>query len=244
MEDSLTRSLIFDNDSTGNAYLNASGNEFLDPVFTGYLKQFGAKDYSYSGCVNVFTDNRDGIIYKAVCIGKQKWMAENLRYNAPGSSFFNDEASNGPLYGKYYSWTTLMNGAAASSANPSGVRGVCPAGWHLPSQAEWQQLFDFLGGADLAGRALKSDNGWYDKGNGTNTSGFTALPAGLFNGIHWNGLAQSTCLWSTTEVPTDASSAQMLYLGYLTNQAAITRITKLGGGTIPLLLPVRCLKDK
>jgi uncharacterized protein (TIGR02145 family) len=81
-------------------------------------------------------------------------------------------------------------------------------------------------------------------GNGTNASGFTALPAGIFNGIHWNSLTSATYFWSTTETPTDASNVQILSLDYSTDGASIHPVYKLGGGVYPFLASCRCLKDK
>jgi uncharacterized protein (TIGR02145 family) len=244
MEDSLTKALIFDIDSTGYSYLSYTGVEFKDPRYPGYLKHDGAMDYSYDNCVDVFTDNRDGIIYKAVCIGKQNWMAENLRYNAPGSVFYNNDPSNGSIYGKLYDWKTAMNGAASVNTNPSGVQGICPKGWHLPSHAEWLQLIDALGGADLAGKVLKADKLWYENGNGTNTSGFTALPSGINNGIHWTGLTSATYFWSTTELSSDISRVQIVYLDYSSPMASVKPVYKTANGGTDFLAPCRCLKDK
>lgn len=185
MEDTLLRSLIIDGDSTGNAYLNTSNQQFtagelgdhVSPLMPFIL--YGANDYSFDDCVNVFTDERDGTIYKAVCIGKQVWMAENLRYNAAGS----DVNPNVDLqrYGRFYDHQTVMNGESASNANPSGVRGICPKGWHLPSLAEWRVLGNFLGGDAVAGGPLKATTDWNSPNTGaTDKYGFTALPGGLF----------------------------------------------------------------
>ena len=75
----------------------------------------------------------------------------------------------------------MLNDEAASTANPSGVRGICPCGWHLPSDAEWQQLVEALGGAAVAGGKLKARGtaNWASPNAGaTDESGFGALPAG------------------------------------------------------------------
>src|SRR5215469_10890371 len=84
-----------------------------------------------------FTDSRDSKTYRTVVIGTQTWMAENLNYNATGSKCYNDSTQYCDLYGRLYDWTTAMAGVSSSSANPSGVLGICPVGWHLPSDAEW-----------------------------------------------------------------------------------------------------------
>ncbi len=92
----------------------------------------------------------DGNVYRTVTIGDQTWMAENLRtthyaYGQPVEGFFTyDEPRLTEVYGLLYPWNAMMDGADGSSTNPSGVQGVCPTGWHLPSRAEWDQLADYL----------------------------------------------------------------------------------------------------
>ena len=190
MEDSIIRALIIDGDSTGNAYLNSAGNEYtagqlgekISPTMP--LKHFGHKDYSYEGCVKEFTDERDGQKYKAVCIGKQNWMAENLRYVAPGSECYDSAAANCATFGRLYPWRAAMAGSASSNTVPSGVQGICPKGWHLPSAAEWEELFTFLGGKNVAGNKMKLKSPlWKSFSGEDNSSGFTGIPGGLFS---WN----------------------------------------------------------
>ena len=151
-----------------------------------------------------FIDERDSNQYKFIEIGEQVWMAENLRYlpyvagytsvsdSAPyfyvngynGTNIINAKASiNYNTYGVLYNLAAAMNGASPSSSNPSGVQGVCPAGWHLPGQPEWEQLVDFLGGDTIAGGKLKETGTthWNSPNTGaTNESGFTALPGGAY----------------------------------------------------------------
>ena len=159
----------------------------------------------------------DGNEYATVKIGNQCWMKENLRtthypdghrilyvddtepddwgkpyYAYPGSW----ENVYVPAYGLLYNWFAIMNGADASSANPSGVQGICPTGWHLPSEAEWEQLSDYVSGigeylcggmSDNIAKALADTMGWTSNGNAcavgnvpenNNTTGFSARPAG------------------------------------------------------------------
>jgi hypothetical protein len=99
-----------------------------------------------------------GKTYKTVNIGEQVWMAENLNYNASGSVCYNYDPSNCDKYGRLYNWAT--------------AKIVCPAGWHLPSDAEWDALMTAVGGSSIAGTKLKSRNGWNNNGNGTDESGF------------------------------------------------------------------------
>jgi uncharacterized protein (TIGR02145 family) len=185
MEDTLLSALVLDGDSTGNAHLDASGGEFTAGALGNVVspgmpfRLTGSVDYSFDECVDVFTDERDGAIYKAACIEKQVWMAENLRYNAAGSEC--NPAVDCRKYGRHYDHATVMNGAAASSADPSGIRGICPKGWHLPSLPEWLRLAKAAGGEASAGGALKATTDWTSPNTGaTDKYGFSGLPGGLY----------------------------------------------------------------
>ena len=170
--------------------------------------------FNFSPCTDA-----DGNNYSMVQIGTQVWMAENLKYlpsvvssgtgsqNAPyyyvydynGTNVTDAKATaNYNTYGVLYNWTAAMNGTASSTANPSGVQGVCPTGWHLPSDAEWIQLSDFLGGASIAGGKLKEPNTthWKTPNTGaTNETGFTALPGGYRTGGGTFGYIRFDGLW-------------------------------------------------
>lgn len=93
--------------------------------------------------------------FKTVKIGKQVWMAENLNVSVPGSWFYNEDPSMGNKYGRLYTW--------------EAARKSCPQGWHLPTESDWTQLIDYLGGEDKAGRQLRMGG----------TSGFNAAFGGL-----------------------------------------------------------------
>ncbi|MEP7233699.1 MAG: FISUMP domain-containing protein [Ignavibacteriota bacterium] len=183
MELSLIKNLAIDYDSTGIAHQQDDGTEFYDEGFflsTGknlYFKHFGHDDYSYQSCMP-FTDARDGEEYCTVKIGTQTWMSQNLRYNAPGSLCYDDDPAKCITYGKLYDWETLMQGASASSSNPSGVQGVCPKGWHIPSSAEYTQMTDFLGGKYVAAKLKAVSPLWEGADQADNSSGFSALPGG------------------------------------------------------------------
>ena len=186
MEDTLSRGLAWDFDSTkiANLVYNDHSTEYYDATDpNGHLlfKHFGADDYSYpKPCGDTLIDQRDGKKYATVCIGKQQWMAENLDYNpsGSGSACYNNDAGNCATFGMLYDWNTMMQGASASNANPSGVRGICPNGWHVPSDGEFQQLFSYLGSGSAG--AMKSTSGLWTSPNvgATNSSGFSALPGG------------------------------------------------------------------
>jgi len=131
--------------------------------------------------------------YKTAKIGTQTWLAENLNYEAEGSVCYENNPANCAKYGHLYDWETAMK--------------VCPKGWHLPSNAEWDKLLRFVDGdkgtkspysSETAGKHLKTVSGWnfYKEyyGNGTDDYGFSALPGGnggsdgSFNGVgHYGG---------------------------------------------------------
>ena len=156
--------------------------------------------------VSTFVDSRDSKKYNQVQIGEQVWMAENLNYDVPDNTTdvcYSNNADNCARYGRLYNWSTAMGGASSSSTNPSGVQGVCPVGWHLPSNAEWTQLTDYVGGTSKAGTKLKSSTGWNSYQNipaGTDEYGFSALPGGYGNsdGSFLNA-GSNGIWWSATE---------------------------------------------
>lgn len=171
-------------DSTGHVYLQWNEQEFPDPKNGDlYLRHFGADNYSYMKCGDTLVDDRDGQKYPTVCIGKQIWMAKNLNYYAPGSVTYNNDPVNGTVYGRLYDFQTMMQGAAPTNAEPSGVQGVCPKGWHIPSDAEFTTLSINLGDSD--GGAMKSTSPLWNSPNmaATNSSGFSALPGGYSSDI-------------------------------------------------------------
>jgi uncharacterized protein (TIGR02145 family) len=171
-----------------------------------------------------FKDNRDDKTYPYVTIGTQVWMTENLAflpsvvgpgtgststahyyvYGYDGTDVATAKAtSNYTTYGVLYNWPAAMNGSASSISNPSGVQGICPTGWHLPSDAEWTTLTVFLGGVDVAGGKMKEagESHWTSPNTGaTNESGFTALPGGYryFNGT-FILIGNYGYWWSSTE---------------------------------------------
>jgi len=139
-----------------------------------------------------FCDERDGQKYVYVMIGTQTWMAENLNYDIPNVTTdvcYDNSPDNCTEYGRQYDWLTAM--AISQSGTYTGIgpnhRGICPAGWHIPSADEWDALVDNIGGSSTAGTKLKAESGWNDSyngsnGNGTDDYGFSALPSGIGNG--------------------------------------------------------------
>ena len=92
----------------------------------------------------------DGNYYNTVQIGDQCWMKEDLKTtrdcmgNAINRNCYGNDPGYCELYGGLYNWGTMMNGSGGSNSNPSGVQGICPNGWHLPSDSEWTELTNYL----------------------------------------------------------------------------------------------------
>jgi len=197
---------------------------------------------TYAQETGTFTDSRDGHVYKTVKIGNQIWMAENLAYKtSSGSWAYNNNESNVTTYGRLYNWAAAMNGDSTSYNNPSGVQGVCPNGWHLPSGNEWTELVDFLGGYNVAGGKMKETGyeHWNSPNSGaTNESGFTALPGGYraYNDGTFNDLGNDAHFWSTSEGSSSSVWGRGLY--YNTSE-----VSPYGGGFKNFGYSVRCLQD-
>jgi uncharacterized protein (TIGR02145 family) len=178
-------------------------------------------------CGQPFTDTRDGKVYTTVLIGAQCWMAQNLniglRIDITGEQTndsiiekycYDDAGSNCDVYGGLYQWGEMVqyfNGATNGTtwdSDPTGnVQGICPTGWHLPTDAEWSALTSFLGGDSIAGGKMKEAGTvhWLTPNTGaTNLSGFTALPGGYFQHEgstlpYFGGLTTGAEFWSSTQ---------------------------------------------
>ncbi|MFA5712966.1 MAG: fibrobacter succinogenes major paralogous domain-containing protein [Bacteroidales bacterium] len=212
-------------------------------------------------CTGTFIDPRDNTEYKTVKIGGKIWMAENLRYlptvvgpttgsttepyfyvyGYDGNSVEEAKATeNWITYGTLYNWSAAMNGDPSSNESPSGVRGICPEGWHLPSDAEWDQLSIFLGGSAVAGGKLK-ENGttyWNSPNSGaTNETGFSALPGGYRTGANiFNTIRNNGHWWSSSE---NSATNKAWYRGMYYSNTELRRneyIKEVGWS-------VRCIKN-
>lgn len=171
----------------------------------------------------------DGNVYNTVQLGTQCWLGANLRttHFADGTAiplgtqednfnyfryYPNNDSTLVDLCGYMYNWKTAMHGAGSSNASPSGIQGVCPDGWHLPSNAEWSALRIYLGNqsqyrcADYTssiGKSLASTSGWTEYSAtcavghiqaGNNETGFNAYPAGG----EYMTYGQDAAFWSAT----------------------------------------------
>lgn len=153
---------------------------------------------------STFTDVRDGKAYKSIKIGTQEWMAENLDFKTTfGSWCYGNSEQMGNKYGRLYTWES--------------AKAAVPAGWHLPTDAEWKQLELSLGMSQIEadktdgrgtneGDRLRSVGGWANEGNGTNEVGFTALPGGWRTNSGDNYIESWSGYWwtATENSPSDA----------------------------------------
>jgi uncharacterized protein (TIGR02145 family) len=223
--------------------------------FTLLLIGFGlTKLQAQSGTrMNTITDI-NGNIYKTIRIGSQVWMAENLkttRYtngDRIGTTYpdtISIRGENAPkyqwayagndsilaVYGRLYTWYTV-----------SDKRNICPGGWHVSTEAEWQTLTKFLGGDSIAQGKLKEagTNHWNKPNNGaTNESGFTALPGGnRWDYGRFLGVGEFTHWWTSTEYKPDTCLAwrRLLYSNKTVKNYRGAADKKLGWY-------VRCVKD-
>jgi uncharacterized protein (TIGR02145 family) len=196
---------------------------------------------------NTITDI-DGNVYHIISIGTQVWMTENLKTTkfsdgtrmdnitdntawnnliAPGYCFYHNDTSNKNTYGGLYNWYAV------------NTQKICPSGWHVPSDAEWTTLTNYLGGESVAGCKLKEagNRHWISSNAGaTNESGFAALPGGnrIFNGVfEFEGVKGSW--WTSTSYDSRTAWQRVIYCIY--SDVSKNNYFKRFG------FSVRCIKD-
>jgi len=193
----------------------------------------------------------DGNVYKVVTIGDQVWMAENLKvtHYRDGTAitnvtdddawvalateayciYDNNAANEVDTYGALYNWYAVTD-----------AHNIALVGWHVPSDAEWQTLVDYLGGSSVAGGKLKETGAahWNSPNTGaTNESGFTALPGGFRNYVHgrYDQMGAYSFFWSATENVSNDAWYRRLY--------SIHSEVYRGNGIKRLGFSVRLVKD-
>ena len=246
-------------------YFNLAQNDILATASSSYSpnKEAGrsvrcVRDELGPSCPGTPTlTDIDSNVYNTVQIGNQCWMRENLRTTkyADGKSisqyywyYPNNDTSNKATLGLLYEWYGVMYKSSSSSANPSGVQGICPTGWHVPSDAEWKQLINYVQGQSLyvcgssnnqIAKALADTTGWNNSTNvctvgdfpsSNNATGFSVLPAGYFNkGSLYAGPGSCARFWSATATSYGFSNIHTVMSNY--------------GSTSNQGLSVRCVKD-
>jgi uncharacterized protein (TIGR02145 family) len=197
-----------------------------------------------------FADSRDEQKYRYVIIGSQTWMAENLNYTDSDGSIgvcYDNNFNNCNIFGRLYNWYEAIS--------------ICPSGWHLPNNAEWENLMRYVDGntgtdnvygnyeSPTAGKHLKAKSGWYwhgcnnncglsGLGNGEDTFGFTSLPGGYCS-LHGNFdfVYERACWWSASDM-TDKD-----YAYYRANSYNFESMGLGHSNPKNNMLSVRCLKD-
>ena len=156
-------------------------------------------------------DRRDGRVYKTVSIGSQVWMAENLNYETDGSWCYGNDSANCEVAGRLYNWAAAVDSVNLTektsdclygrdcSLDTIHVRGVCPINWRLPDSTDWDILVNEVG-KNEAGAILKSQTGWYMDGNGVDSVGFSAIPAGtwMYNTAEFEYAGEADYFWTST----------------------------------------------
>lgn len=224
------------------------GNVQPKNVDMSQFRQVSAWDYLNPNIsYGEYTDTRDGQVYKTIDVGNYTWFAQNLNleYNdGEGNSCPGSDPDSCAKYGRMYTWAAAMDTAGVYSTQAlecgagkvcwliDPVQGVCPEGWHLPSNAEWRLLVEAAGGESTAAVALKSTKGWvWNSSNtsGTDDLGFSAIP---------NGPGEYGYFWSGTE-NSNISGYRLRLMGDATPS------THLGDGTKSTAMnAVRCVKEK
>jgi uncharacterized protein (TIGR02145 family) len=237
---------------TASFALNIGGQACTLTRQTGFTEHTCGADNVHNGTLTYGSMiDQQGYVYKTILIGNQEWMAENLKTtiyrngetianvtdNAQWQSlttgawaFYTNDSQYDCPYGKLYNWYAVAD-----------QRNICPIGWHVPTDAEWTTLTDYLGGAAVAGGKMKTTlvpntfPYWIQNNSATNESGFSGLPGGYrfdygaFENIRYYG-----SWWSSSEFGTNAWQRRLNY-----DSGIVTRynILKTLGNS------VRCLRD-
>lgn len=212
------------------------------------------------------TTDVDGNVYQYVTICSQTWLQSNLNVSKYSDGtpitqvtsptdwenlttgawcYYENNTANGPVYGKLYNWYAVAGIYDVASLGNSALRKkLAPMGWHVPSDGEWTQLTDCLGGESVAGGKMKA-TGTIQAGNGlwqdpntaaTNESGFTGLPGGYRSGIGmFNYVSNDGNWWSSSENST--TNAWVHGLGHYDSYAYRGNSNKDYG------FSVRCVRD-
>jgi len=223
---------------------NAAGIAYGNSIqFTTLSPQGG------NACVSAVVSDVENNIYETVAIGSQCWLKSNLRsrrynnndtiasllwryqQNIPGigtTTIYNNDTANLSVYGRLYSYFAA-----------SDPRGICPTGWHLPSQAEWNTLAQFAGDTLHSGLKLKAAVNWSGSTGGVDALGMGVLPAGVgYNDHVFSFLGSQANFWACDSQFVDALGGNYRQIGFdrTPNQTSFTRLELHA-------LSVRCIKD-
>ena len=253
-------------DSVGKTTIKGGTSSFADTITglsnntKYYVKAYGIDSLDTPGNADIYYGDQviftsinqgdgvtdiDGNKYKTVIIGEQEWMAENLKttkYNdgsdivnvtkdkdwsnssSGAYAWYNNDNKKGDKHGALYNWYAVETDK------------LCPDGWHVPSDDEWNKLIDYAGNNQNAAIALKSPDGWAEEENGTNIYGFNALPSGNrhYEGSY-NTMGYDATWWTSGEHSSNEAFAR--FMKYYDNDVTSINYDKNYG------FSVRCLKD-
>jgi uncharacterized protein (TIGR02145 family) len=211
----------------------------VTPCFTSRDTVFISMIAKYGPVLKDIDNNQ----YKTALIGSQLWMIENLKalHYSNGNPIenvfaYNDNEDNVNRYGRLYKWSSATNNSVLVN-----VQGACPIDWHIPSEDDWKELINYLGGVSVAGGKMKEMGflHWIDPNTGaTNESLFSALGGGIkeLNGSCYY-MGKTDLFWSSNSV--NEYEAKGVELSY-DSQSIIVRTT-LGKNAG---LPIRCIKNR
>jgi uncharacterized protein (TIGR02145 family) len=218
---------------------------FLLLLYFGLLISCTKEDSRLNDIKNPDLTDIDGNGYKAVNIGTQTWLQQNLNVSHYNNGeiipqvtnatdwnnlktgawcYYENDTNKGKTYGKLYNWYAVND-----------PRGLAPKGYKIPNKNDWDVLIGYLGGASIAGGKMKSNNLWHSPNTGgTNSSGFSASPGGIFEYGVFKYVGDDGFWWSGTD---DADSAYFVLLTFAFEKAQTSSYSKKNG------LAVRCIKE-
>jgi len=159
----------------------------------------------------------EGETYPTVVVGTQTWFARNLNVtHRTGMSWcFKGVESNCAVHGRLYTWAAATNGQPSSSGDPSGIQGLCPVGWHLPSASEWSNLHSAAVSMGKSGAVLKAASSLWEGIAGVDSLGFAALPSGNYSAKYgWRDFGSAAQFWTTTEGYPNTFTEEPQYYSY------------------------------
>ena len=213
----------------------------------GNPKKPEPKSFDYGSVTDI-----EGNVYKTIKIGNQEWMAENLRATKyrNGNPILNitaDTAWQSATYGAYCNYDNdtypaSIYGKLYNFYTVSDVRNICPLGWHIPTIAEWNELFTYVvnNSDDGYASALMEENNWHwykPSIIGTNDYGFTALPGGFRSNFgYFLDVRKASYWWASDHIPNNYSC----YVVYFTidNEQPQEEAASFNNG-----YSIRCVKD-
>lgn len=225
--------------STGGAYMFSSGTSMRssDIAKRKYLpvrciRDEGATPIEFTD-FGTYTDTRDDKVYRTTKIGEDTWMADNMNYIdttsllKKGSVCYDSTDSNCTTYGRLYTWNAATLGGTE--------QGVCPSGWHVSTRTDWDNLEKAVNNTAKIGTLLKATRLWKEIAYPKNEFGFTAIPAGYYDG-KFAGLGTSAQFWTSTIV----SDSSAFYYSISNANTVLEKFAK----SKTVARSVRCVKNK